>query len=584
MKVKTTPDNDNKNNIQESIEKLNKNIETLIEQKEKEKSKTNSGDKTVSSSSYEEKLQKLQDKKEDKYREENRKLRDSLFDSFVPRDIRNPGINALAGGLLGIDPAVMQAFGVDKAVGSLFDNLRSKRRTNQDIKIESQRLNRRYESVDKTTKKQYGSVIQEDEDTKYAKHFNELNKTLKEGFSSKKEQAEEKKEKSNFFSKILGFLSGPMMKLIGGLVLGMLAIRGINLVLNKLYDGLANSWLGRQLGLDKRNGDGTGRDEDGKKNNLSDTDKFLDEGLGISAGLKTGGLSLINKGNAAKTYLSLNKPLEGLTPQQRVATVAKDSRFALSAETMKKAGLYENKGTFGWLNKAANNTKPGVLNKVSSWTAKQGLKAYPTVTKTAGWLTKGAGKIIGKAATPLAIGLGALEAGSAFAKGDNRGGYGAIAGTAGGIGGALAGAALGQLAIPIPVVGALIGGIAGALGGDLLGRKTSNAIYDANHPEQESLNLDTDKYLSQSKSLEETQRALEQMKLTNDFQRTSIESLENIEKILKESQYQDKAYYSEDLQKSLFSVPSSKEDYPHSDMSTTMKISEISDRIFHVTK
>ena len=484
----------------------------------------------------------------------------------------------------------MQAFGVDKAVGSLFDNLRSKRRINQDIKIESQRLNRRYESVDKTTKKQYGSVIQEDEDTKYAKHFNELNKTLKEGFSSKKEQAEEKKEKSNFFSRILGFLSGPMMKLIGGLVLGMLAIRGINLVLNKLYDGLANSWLGRQLGLDKRNGDGTGRDEDGKKNNLSDTDKFLDEGLGISAGLKTGGLSLINKGNAAKTYLSLNKPLEGLTTQQKVAYVAKHpEEYALSAEVMKKAGLYENKGTFGWLNKAANNTKPGVLNNVSSWTAKQGLKAYPTVTKTAGWLTKGAGKLIGKAATPLAIGLGAYEAGSAFAKGDKRGGWGAISGTAGGLGGAAAGAAAGAaLGSVVPIIGTaiggIIGGIAGAMGGDWLGRKASNAIYDANHPEQESLNLDTDKYLSQSKSLEETQRALEQMKLTNDFQRTSIESLENIEKILKESQYQDKAYYSEDLQKSLFSVPSSKEDYPHSDMSTTMKIGEISDRIFHINK
>ena len=62
MKIKTTPESNNKSDVQESLEKLNKNIETLIAQKENEKNKTNSGKSktTDDSSSYDEKIQKLQ--------------------------------------------------------------------------------------------------------------------------------------------------------------------------------------------------------------------------------------------------------------------------------------------------------------------------------------------------------------------------------------------------------------------------------------------------------------------------------------------------------------------------------------------
>ena len=142
----------------------------------------------------------------------------------------------------------------------------------------------------------------------------------------------------------------------------MLAIRGINLLLNRIYDAIADSWLGRQLGLKPRNGNrepNTGRDKDGKKNGLSDADMFLDEGIGLGFGLKSAGKSLLNKGTVAQKSLSLTSDLEGLklTPQQKVAYIASHPEYAITAKEMEKVGLYENKGVYGWLNEAQKKVK-----------------------------------------------------------------------------------------------------------------------------------------------------------------------------------------------------------------------------------
>lgn len=73
------------------------------------------------------------------------------------------------------------------------------------------------------------------------------------------------------------------------------------------------------------------------------------------------------------------------------------------------------------------------------------------------------GNVASKAAMPLMLGMEAYN----IYKADDK--VKATGEAAGGIGGALAGAAIGQAAIPIPILGAAIGGIVGSMGGSSLG-------------------------------------------------------------------------------------------------------------------
>jgi len=96
-----------------------------------------------------------------------------------------------------------------------------------------------------------------------------------------------------------------------------------------------------------------------------------------------------------------------------------------------------------------------------------------------GGLLRGGGKLLGRAAMPLALGMGALDVAEGAAKGDAK----QIGGGVGGVGGALAGAAAGAaLGSVVPVIGTAFGGVVGSviggLGGDWLGRKVGGLFDD----------------------------------------------------------------------------------------------------------
>ncbi|WP_321392859.1 phage tail tape measure protein [Emcibacter sp.] len=82
------------------------------------------------------------------------------------------------------------------------------------------------------------------------------------------------------------------------------------------------------------------------------------------------------------------------------------------------------------------------------------------------------GKLLGKAAVPLMVGMSLFDTVSAASRGDAKGVGGGLGGLGGALGGAAAGAAIGSV---VPVVGTAIGGIIGGLigsfGGEAIGRK-----------------------------------------------------------------------------------------------------------------
>lgn len=90
----------------------------------------------------------------------------------------------------------------------------------------------------------------------------------------------------------------------------------------------------------------------------------------------------------------------------------------------------------------------------------------------AGGLLKGGGKLLGRVAAPVAVGLAALDVAGGISNGDPEQVGGGVGGLGGGMAGAAAGAALGSV-VPVigTAIGGLVGGAIGAFGGEWLGRK-----------------------------------------------------------------------------------------------------------------
>lgn len=94
------------------------------------------------------------------------------------------------------------------------------------------------------------------------------------------------------------------------------------------------------------------------------------------------------------------------------------------------------------------------------------------------WL-KGAGKVLGRAAIPLGLGMAAWDIADGIGKGDTEQVGGGLGGLGGGLAGAAAGAAIGSV-VPVigTAIGGLIGGVAGAFGGEWLGRSVGGLFSD----------------------------------------------------------------------------------------------------------
>ena len=102
--------------------------------------------------------------------------------------------------------------------------------------------------------------------------------------------------------------------------------------------------------------------------------------------------------------------------------------------------------------------------------AGRGMSGTARAVRGGGRLLRGGGRLLGRAALPLALGLGAVDLVGAARSGSAEGVGRAGGGLAGALGGAAAGAALGSI-VPIigTAIGGILGGVVGGLGGEWLG-------------------------------------------------------------------------------------------------------------------
>lgn len=121
----------------------------------------------------------------------------------------------------------------------------------------------------------------------------------------------------------------------------------------------------------------------------------------------------------------------------------------------------------------------------------EALPGVAAAEKAPGFLSKaagfggGAGKLLGKVATPLMLVSGAVQAADGLATGNNEQVGGALGGIGGGLGGAAAGAALGTMILPGigTAIGGAIGSFAGSEAGSWLGEKLAGLVDKLKGPE-----------------------------------------------------------------------------------------------------
>jgi len=520
---------------------------------------------------YQKELRKVNEEAEEKSKEEREKTLKLLRESFLPKNTRTVMGSSLIGGVLGIDPAVIQALGIVDGYRNIRDHFResNKRKEKAEKRLDS--INEEYgmASGSGTNKKSKiteglnnkGKSAQSSTKTDSATEENEkesvLEKTISKikGFfadrlTTKKERDDDKKERKGFFGKVLGF-AGSILKVLGLIVGVAFAIRGIAMAYNGIKDAIENSWVGKGYSYLKKL---FGYGKDDEEESPGKVIQKANEGrMGVGSGLVAAGNKEIKLAENMTKINSINAQFDaqGLSSQQRMAAVMQNEELAIASKELAKSNRYANKGLYGASEWIKNSKTGGIVGKGAKWL---GNAIGPGLTKAGGKVLRWGGKALGKAAMPLQVLMGGLEAGNAFANGDNRSGYQALGGTAGGIGGALGGAAAGAaLGSVVPIIGTAIGGIVGgvlgAFGGDWLGRKATGAGYDLINGQPKTETLQTDQTLAKTKELEENQKNLELMNSLNAYQETSIDLLKDLNKTNEECKKQDGEYYQQSLAK-----------------------------------
>lgn len=520
---------------------------------------------------YQKEVRKINEEAEEKSKEEREKTLKLLRESFIPKNTRTAIGSSLIGGALGIDPAVIQALGIVDGYRSIRDSLKESSKRKERTQKKLNEVNEEYgiASGKSTTKKsklteglnnksqatssKTDSATEENEkQSAYEKAMNKMKSFLSDRLTTKKERDEEKKERKGFFGKILGF-AGSVLKMLGLVALVAIAIRGIAMAYNSIKDAIENSALGRGYSYVKNLLGFGNKEDDNKEESAGEVIQKANEGrMGVGAGLVAAGNKEIKLADNMIKMNNINAELDaqGLTPQQRMKAVMQNDELAAASKDLAKSNRYGNRGLYGASSWLKNTKVGGFIGKGANWL---GDAIGPGLTKTGGKVLRWGGKALGKAAIPLQLLMGGLEAGNAFASGDNRSGYQALGGTAGGIGGALGGAAAGAaIGSVIPIVGTAIGGILGgvlgAFGGDWLGRKATGVGYDLMNGQPKTETLQTDQSIGKVKELEENQKNLELMTKLNNYQETSVDLLTSISKTGEESKNQDSDYYAQLLQ------------------------------------
>ena len=383
--------------------------------------------------------------------------------------------STIVGGLTGINPAIVQKMGIDKAIGSIFKSIKN------DIKEKWAAA-----GLGSSNSKKVNSAI---EANKVSPVTSRLDKIIKLMGLSKKTDVQQKSEGKGFLGKLFSFLGsvlGPLLKIAAGLAI----FHEIAQIVRKIAEHL------------------------GIKDLPTVTRRTGQTAKGLSAGAQTAKniVKTLSENEGAYTKalrnLQKNEEFKKLKPAERAALMSKQGKGkAKVSNNLQKlvnelhaseGVLDEGLGTKNAKNaakvRAANYVnqveplpKKGLAREASTAQkvkANVKLGANKTFKGITGALLSGGAKAIDKVAGPIYATASGIEVGSDILQGDYREAVRDTAGAAagwwgaakGGTWGAAKGAALGgpKGAITLGILGALGGGY----GAEKVARFGSDIIMD----------------------------------------------------------------------------------------------------------
>ena len=203
--------------------------------------------------------------------------------------------STIVGGLTGINPAIVQKMGIDKAIGSIFKSIKN------DIKEKWAAA-----GLGSSNSKKVNSAI---EANKVSPVTSRLDKIIKLMGLSKKTDVQQKSEGKGFLGKLFSFLGsvlGPLLKIAAGLA-----------ILHEIAKAVR--WIADHLGFDPSN---------------KDTQKTVANTLATSAAAgKAGGLAATAKRGAMIDYMNKqadrlakwNKSTEKLSPAEKAKALSSEN-------------------------------------------------------------------------------------------------------------------------------------------------------------------------------------------------------------------------------------------------------------------
>ena len=384
--------------------------------------------------------------------------------------------STIVGGLTGINPAVVQKMGIDKAIGSIFKSIKN------DIKEKWAAA-----GLGSSNSKKVNSAI---EANKVSPVTSRLDKIIKLMGLSKKTDVQQKSEEKGFLGKLFSFLGsalGPLLEIAAGIAI----FREIAQIVRKIAEHL------------------------GIKDLPTVTRRTGQTAKGLSAGAQTAKniVKTLSENEGAYTKalrnLQKNKEFQKLKPAERAALMSKQGKGKVKVSNnlqklvnelhASEGVLDEGLGTKNAKNAAkvraanyVNQVEPlpkkglaGEASTAQKVKANVKLGANKTFKGITGALLSGGAKAIDKVAGPIYATASGIEVGSDILQGDYREAVRDTAGAAagwwgaakGGAWGAAKGAALGGPwgAIALGILGALGGGY----GAEKVARFGSDIIMNA---------------------------------------------------------------------------------------------------------
>lgn len=385
--------------------------------------------------------------------------------------------STIVGGLTGINPAIVQKMGIDKAIGSIFKSIKN------DIKEKWAAA-----GLGSSNSKKVNSAI---EANKVSPVTSRLDKIIKLMGLSKKTDAQQKSEEKGFLGKLFSFLGsvlGPLLKIAAGMA-----------ILHEIAKAVR--WIADRMGFDPSN---------------KDTQKTVANTLATSAAAgKAGGLAATAKRSAMIDYMNKqadrlakwNKSTEKLSPAEKAKALSSENEArklgkqkGLSSKELD--ALLKNRKNLAETNAEIRERftpkEQARIGKVSNlhgtrpynWVErnlipknKAGLpiNRSPFLQQGLNTFDKGLGKVVGTIDKPLyyaAQGLNVWNTGVEFlnAQDESERAEAAVAGIVNAIrvwglrraGNAVGGAVGGLVGSAVPGLGTLAGGAAGATTGVLL--------------------------------------------------------------------------------------------------------------------